>query len=341
MEYFITFKDKLEGKTLCLYLCFGLYPYMSLSFGIIINPHAKLNQGEKSKEVLDQINAIGQNHVIANITDDLTTLENVLRIYHDQKIQYLGISGGDGTVHNVISKWYEITKSPAPPILILRGGTMNIVADSLKIKGKPSKVFKKFFKIWQKENRIKTTSRKTLSINGKWGNIFGAGVATNFMDYYYSGGGMGAYKAAKTISKTMYDSFRKERPDSITRKTKATIYVEGKRLPLTEFMAVLSLTVRNLPLGFKPMYRAYEDEDRFHIYVNNMRASQLPFIIHNAFLGKPVKRNGHFDLLVKNITIQAEESIRYTIDGDMHEAKDGKIEINLGKNLQYGYLPSI
>lgn len=312
---------------------------MSVTFGVIINPHAKLNKGSKSKELAEDIRHIAGNNALVNITNDLENLKNVLQIYYDQKIEYLAVSGGDGTIHNVISSWYDVTQTVAPPVLILRGGTMNIVADSLRLKGKPAKIFKKFYRVWNKEDRIKTTFRKTLSINGKWGNIFGAGLATNFMDYYYSGGGMGPYKATKTISKTVYDSFRKERPDSITRKTKATIYVEGKRLPINEFMAVLSLTVRNLPLGFKPMYRAYEDENRFHIYVNNMPASKLPFIIHNAFLGKPVKKNGHFDLLVKDITIQSKEPIRYTIDGDMHEAKDGKIEICLGKNLQYGHFP--
>ncbi len=310
---------------------------MGIPFGVIINPYAKMNMGSRSREITGQISLLAGRDALVQTSRDIPSLEKILKQFQEKKIHYLAISGGDGTIHNVISSWIKVNECSPPPILVLRGGTMNIVADSLRIKGNPYKIFRRFYEIWQEDGDIVLTTRKTLSVNGHWGNIFGAGLATNFMDYYYSGGGMGAYKAAKTIGKTIFDSYRRERPDSITRKTPARIYVEGKRLPITEFMAILSLTVRNLPLGFRPMYRAYEDENRFHIYVNNMPASQLPLIIHNAFLGKPVKKNGHFDLLVKDILIESDVPIRYTIDGDMHEASDGRIAIELAKNLQYGH----
>ncbi|MCA9493964.1 MAG: diacylglycerol kinase, partial [Myxococcales bacterium] len=69
---------------------------------------------------------------------DLEALAHVLGDARASGVTRVAVHGGDGTLHRVLTAWYqEAPDAPMPEVAILRGGTMNIVADSVGVREKP------------------------------------------------------------------------------------------------------------------------------------------------------------------------------------------------------------
>src|SRR5690349_19758362 len=101
--------------------------------GIIANPHSKLNkQNPERHELLGYI--LGQQGQL-RLTESLEHLSKVAAEFHQKKIDILAINGGDGTISRTLTAIVnEYKGDPLPPIALLRGGTMNVLAQNLGVK---------------------------------------------------------------------------------------------------------------------------------------------------------------------------------------------------------------
>ena len=67
-------------------------------------------------------------------TETLDEVRGLAREFKEKGIDILGISGGDGTNHRTLSTFLEVYgETPLPKIALLRGGTMNNLANQLGI----------------------------------------------------------------------------------------------------------------------------------------------------------------------------------------------------------------
>src|SRR5687768_275022 len=104
--------------------------------GIITNPHSKLNKrNPRRAELLGYI--VGERGQL-EITNTLADLERVAHEFREKKIHTLAISGGDGTICRTLTALiHAYGEVPLPRVALLRGGTINVLANNLGIKGAP------------------------------------------------------------------------------------------------------------------------------------------------------------------------------------------------------------
>src|SRR3954470_14930223 len=102
--------------------------------GLITNPRSRVNQRDPGRA--RRLSYLVGSHGNAEATKSIDDLYRVCEEFKKERIDVLGISGGDGTLHHTLTAMLSTYgEQPMPMIAILRGGTMNTVANSLGIKG--------------------------------------------------------------------------------------------------------------------------------------------------------------------------------------------------------------
>ena len=139
--------------------------------GVIINPHAKIIR--KKKKHLELYKKLHGDHVDINITETLDDIVRVMNRFKEENISYLAIVGGDGSIHNVITKALNVySPGNVPDIVILKGGTMNNIARSLGLKGKGPEILKRLVNKIKEGKEIRILERDTMKIQGCYCFIF-------------------------------------------------------------------------------------------------------------------------------------------------------------------------
>ena len=152
--------------------------------GIIVNPHAK--KVRKGRVSIDDFVKYDSPDVLVRVTQTLDEVENILNDFKKQKVDYVGITGGDGSLHHVLSRMMKVYKEgELPPILILKGGTMDNVSRTIKLRGTGFKILKRLIKKIEQEKEIKTYRRDTLQIGDHYCFLFGNGFVANFLNDVY------------------------------------------------------------------------------------------------------------------------------------------------------------
>lgn len=291
------------------------------TIGIIINPNAKKNRKMKTN-IADLFRAIGGNLVEVRTTQSLDDIFTVAHEFKQKNIAYLGVCGGDGTLHHVLSRFIlTYRKADIPPIIILKGGTMDTISRSINLKGKGPEILKRLVENIRNGNSITTYYRNTMKIGDKYGFLFGLGITANFLVEYYRGGNTGPWKAVKvTIGGIIRGIFNAH--TGLFRRLPATVIIDGKELPFRDFLGILSATVENIGIGFKALYRAYERDFMFHVLATGMKPIEVVFHIWNLKTGKKIHHPLHFDDIASKITVRGPRTFQYMIDGDLYEATD-------------------
>jgi diacylglycerol kinase (ATP) len=110
-----------------------------LSIVVFVNPRSRANR--RDPRLADRFRHIlGETgRVLAPVSlDDLMEQAKALAL---DPPAVIGIHGGDGTLHRTVAALIQaFGERPLPPIAILAGGTMNVVARSLGFRTKPERL---------------------------------------------------------------------------------------------------------------------------------------------------------------------------------------------------------
>ena len=256
--------------------------------GIIHNPFAKGNLkrpwiGKKLANILEDVGVFRE-------TKDIHELPQVAQEFMDQGIEIMAVNGGDGTLHLALSAFAPVYgDKPMPKLLSLRGGTMNTVSNSLKIKGKTMKILEKAVQKYKAGEDFHEMDQHLIKVNEKYGFLTGAGVMANFLDAYYSGSTTGPWQATKMITRLVGSAFiGSEYSRALFAPAPMKITVDGKELDPDEFRMILGCTIVELGLGFKPTPRAYDKPGHFHFVAGTVKPISLATNIHNIYMGKDI-----------------------------------------------------
>jgi len=293
------------------------------TLGIIHNPFAKGNLkrpwiGEKIRKVVDEVGFVRE-------TRNVNELPEVAREFKEQGVDIMAVNGGDGTLHMAISAFVPVYgDTPLPKLMSLRGGTMNTMSNSLKIKGKTLSIIKKAVKHIKEGGTFNEMQQHLLKINDSYGFMSGAGIIANFLDAYYSGTSTGPWQAAKLLGKGVAGApFRSNFVRQIFRSAPLRVVADGHELDPHEYTIVLACTIRELGLGFTPTPRAYDYPDRFHLLAGTIRPSQVVVRLPQIWLGKDlVHPNLHVTAPVQQAVVEPREHIRYMIDGELYDSEE-------------------
>jgi len=297
--------------------------------GLITNPRSRVNRRDPSR--IRRLGYLIGAHGQAQATRSLDDLHRACEDFHKERIDVLGISGGDGTMHHTLTAMIRAYgDDPLPPVAILRGGTMNTVATSLGIRGETPRLL---FELIDKHSRgvpFDTFTRRLLRIGDAFGFIFGNGLIYNFLEAYYEGGNPSPAVAARLVAAGSASALvGGALARRLYRRVQAQVTVDGEPWARHDFGVIAAAVVEQIGLGFKPFYRLHDRPDHFQIL--GIHTDVVGFIseLPRIFAGQPMRRDKVIDSLAQHVVMESDEEIGYTVDGDTYVAK-GRLEMRLG-----------
>jgi diacylglycerol kinase (ATP) len=331
--------------------------------GVVLNPKSRRNLRDPGA-ALRLARKLGDHGVVRSV-HSIDELHRTAEDFKRLDIDVLGISGGDGTNHVTITGFLDVYApdikrhaeevSPLPQIAFLRGGTMNTVANSFGIrKGRPEGLLSRLIRAYAEratlplanvERRVMriqpTESREGQAARANYGFIFGTGVVYGYLAEYYRDGEPSPVVAAKTLARAVGSTL--VRGEMIRRMAKpfrgSVSFDDGTSWPERDYLTVVGGTIDQIGLGFRPFYRATEREGAFHLLGIYGSAFQVVCDLPRIQRAKPMSDGRTYEATPERATLRsADGTMRYTIDGDLHE-QAGDLVISTGPKVKIVVVP--
>jgi len=301
--------------------------------GVIFNPYAGKNK--KNPGLEEELKRILGDRGLFVRTDDKEALASAAADFLKEDIDIIAISGGDGTLHQVISAMAKAYGShPLPKLGSLRCGTMNTVSNSLKLKGRSTEILAHIVQKYAAGQTFDVFAQPTMKVNDKSGFLTGAGIIARFLQLYYTAEKPGPVHAAAMICHAVFSTiFRTEYNKRLFHHIRCRITVDGRQLPQDEYLFVLGCTVRELGLGFVPTPRAYEKPGHFHLLAGSMTAANLVPKLPAIWLGRDIVHPRlYYNGIAAEMLIEPLEQIPWMIDGDVYTT-DQPLRFSVGPTI--------
>lgn len=303
--------------------------------GIIVNPHSRGHRLDPTKA--ERLGFIVGDKGSCHTTRDLNEVEELAREFKEHKIEILGISGGDGTNHVTLTTFLKVYgEETLPKIAILRGGTMNNLANCLNIRGTPEKILSNLIIKYHEDTGFEETEIDLLKISGAYGFIFGMGMVSRFIEKYnhHKNGDPTPWYALKLISQTALSAlFNTKFSLAMNEPFDAKVTVDGKLVPFKNYTMILAGSMEELGFGFKPLHKARKNPGKFHLIGISTTPRKLLYTLPHAFFSITPKSEDYIEFLGSKVVIELDRPHNYTIDGDTPELSN-KIEISVGPRLR-------
>jgi diacylglycerol kinase (ATP) len=312
--------------------------------GVVLNPRSRRNlrdprAADRLARRLGDVGVVRQ----ANSIDELYRIAEDFR---HADIDVLAISGGDGTNHVTLTGFLDVYAGHTmPQVALLRGGTMNTVANSVGVRhGRPEGLLGRLLRDYaqQASMPLENVERNVMRIaptdgtKAHYGFLFGTGVVSGFLAEYYAGGDPTPLVAAKVLARGVGSAMIGGQ--TIRRMAKpfrgSVKLGDGTSWEERDYLAVAAGTIAHIGLNFKPFHRYDELPGRFHML--GIHTSPWSFVkdMPRIHRGEPMRPGKTFDAILKRAVVRsADGHMRYMIDGDLHEAR-GDIELAIGPKVK-------
>ncbi|HSO34818.1 MAG TPA: diacylglycerol kinase family protein [Labilithrix sp.] len=261
------------------------------------------------------------------------------------------LAGGDGSymagVTALARAFREAGRGPEalPAIALAPGGTVSTVARNWGFKGgglfsgggDAARYAARLLDA-ASAGRAELTRRPTLQVVDdtatRVGFIVGAGLVSRFFEVYDDDGARGYGGAAKIVARIFAGSFAGGRlARRVLTPVPCSLEVDGVPASFDAASLVCASVVKNLGIGMRLLYRAGDEQHRFHIVASALGPSllgpQLPLVL----AGQPLLGRGRVDALAKHVTLRfPERDGAYVLDGELVRAEH--VEITPGPVLR-------
>lgn len=289
--------------------------------GIVNNPLSRRNRRhpEVARRLRDLLGDDGE--VVDASTPE--ELERAVERLRAARIDVLGIAGGDGTGHMVLTAFARtLDGAPLPSLLLLRAGTMNTVAHGHRIRGTPERILREVLQRRRHGLPLRTAARDLLAVEAdggpaRHGFIFGTGVVVTFLEAYYATGRPSPLTAALLLARAIGSSLvRGELARGLSRREPIRVSTDGDEWPDASYLAVLAGTTPDLGFGFQVFSRCAEQPGSFHAVGVTATPLQIALALPRIRAGRPWRRRHAQDEVARDLRLEG-EGLRYTVDGDM------------------------
>jgi diacylglycerol kinase (ATP) len=320
--------------------------------GVVLNPRSRRNLRDPAAATR-LARKLGDHGVVRQAR----TIDELYRIAEDFRrddIDVLAISGGDGTNHVTLTGFLSVYRgNTMPQVALLRGGTMNTVANSVGVRhGKPEGLLGRLIRAYAESAIVplENVERHVMHIgpvgstggdgSGHYGFLFGTGVVHGFLAEYYKMGGdePTPLVAAKTLARGIGSALvGGETIRRMAAPFRGSVLLEdGVSWEERDYLAVAAGTIAHIGLNFKPFHRYEERPARFHIL--GIHTSPLGFVtdlprIHRMEPMRPGKAHDAISARAVVRAAQGDAHMRYMIDGDLHEGPR-EIELTIGPRVK-------
>lgn len=304
------------------------------NIGIIINPNAKkIRTGTIS---IRDFKKFDSSIIFTECTSSVEDIDRIIAIFKNKKIESIGVVGGDGTLHNVVTsaiKCYGAEK--IPPFLVFKGGTMDNVARSIGNDGNAMSVLERLQAAMKSNRELNFSCRDTIRVGSRYCFLFGAGFVTNFLDEAYGGVEKGLKQNLKTIFKAVRHAVIDYGDISMFRPLYAKVKADGKELSVTRLTGILSGTVEHIGMGFTPLSRSMEKSGMQHAIITGAPPGFVVRNIRSLKIGRKINHPLHFDDVISSMEIISPGSFKYTMDGDLYSAETGSLTVAMGPQIKF------
>lgn len=307
------------------------------AIGLLINPRAKRHRNDTGG-ALRMARILGDRGVVGECHDQ----DDLLRVAEDfkrQGVTILAMGGGDGTTGYSLTGFREVYRDEQlPKVALLRGGTMNTVANSIGIpRGQPDDLLRGLVRKVGRCRAVPTVEWSTMLVNGRCSFLAGAGVVHAWLAEYYALGQpyptrwTAVETFARSVGSTLVQGPMLRR---LSRRLRAVVTIDGERWPEEDWFTVAAGTVTQIGLGFRSFPRAEERPDTFHLLGIHGSAIDFTRNLPRVRLGKLIAASTARQVLATHVVVEpAEERIGFMTDGDLGES-EGPLTLTVGPRIR-------
>ena len=302
--------------------------------GIITNPHSKLNKKDPDRP--KYLSYIAGEKGKLEITQDLKQLSIVAEKFVEKKPEIIAINGGDGTISRTLTALIDAyPKGTLPPIAILRGGTINMLASNLKIRGGTEYLLYQLMERYSTGETLKTRKVSTIEVEGKFGFLYADFTCTYFLEKFYDNktGPLGSLSLLIKVllSRFFYPKFFQK----IVPMNPIIIQADGKLCFSGHSISNLISTVPKMPLG--PMlFPNTREGGKMEMRSFMMTPKQAFWKVPIYSLFQPQKQRHDLpSYLGDSFTVESKTSIPYTLDGEIFHSTNPQLTVNRGPEIEF------
>ena len=301
--------------------------------GIVLNPHSRSNKRNPGRA--HRLGFIVGDKGSCHITDEISQIRQLAETFKQREVEILGISGGDGTYHHTLTTFIDVYgTTPLPKICFLRGGTMNLIANNLGIKGTPESILSRLIYQYHQDIPFQTVPLSVLKINEDYGCVFSVGMLHNFVKIFYQTKNPTRWDAVCLLIKgTLLALLNTKWAGELCRRFDATVTVDGKPWPFKNYVDVFGGTVKSIGLGFRPFYRLKNNPGHFQLLGFSAQPRSIVWRFPRLLMGKPTGSEDFIDGLAQTVTIEFAKPQGYFVDGEMYEPTQ-RIAITMGPKIE-------
>jgi diacylglycerol kinase family enzyme len=288
--------------------------------GIIINPNAKKFRTKKSS--LKSYTSINSDLLTIRATESADDIAAIIHEFKKDKCSYIGVAGGDGTLHLAVTELIKIyDPGKVPPLLILREGTMDNVARTIKLNGRGPDLIRRL--LWAIENnkKIEIHSRDTIKIDDRYCFLFGTGIVANFLNEVYSGKEKGLVRNIQVAFSAFAEGIRNEQNGRIFSWMDGEIHVDNEMIKINPVNGILAGTVEHIGMGFSPLITAGTVNNTFQLLITAMSPLKLLKNLNKIRTGQIIDDEGYLNTSCRKLKLIYNSDFDYTMDGDMYRAE--------------------
>jgi diacylglycerol kinase (ATP) len=302
--------------------------------GVVLNPTSRQNL--RDPQAATRLARRLGDHGVVRAARSIDELYRIAEDFRRDDIDVLAISGGDGTNHVTLTGFLDVYAGDTmPQVALLRGGTMNTVANSVGVgHGRPEGLLGRLLRDYAQRAimPLENVERHVMRIEpagraggrAHYGFLFGTGVVAGYLAEYYRDGQPTPLVAAQTLARAIGSAFvGGEMIRRMARPFRGTVtFDEGASWEARDYLAIAAGTIAHIGLNFKPFHRYDERPGCFHVL--GIHASPVAFVrelprIHRC---EPMRPGRAYDALSARMIVRSVEgAMKYMIDGDLHEAE--------------------
>jgi Diacylglycerol kinase catalytic domain len=322
-----------------------ILPSSFLGIAVLTNVEAGKNRCGRYKSYgIPQI--VGDNGLVVE-TETMEEIDGAIERILSKKERLICLNGGDGTVQRALSHLmnnFAEDEEKIPILYPLRGGTMNLLADHLKIKGTTPELLQRALATARSGGELPFMEVPTLRVvretagvqEKEYGFFFGNGALYRFHRIYYRETNGGPLAAAGLFVKCVFGGATKRTHyKDIFGVTPAKVVIDDFEMPADEVTVVLALIFKAVVLTFDA-FRDVGGGD-FYVLATSVPifklARSLPKILWAKGAEPPYPEEIFYNRKAKRVSIQCREG--YSLDGEVFELEEPyNVTIDLGPKVK-------
>jgi hypothetical protein len=318
---------------------------MSHRIGIISNPYARLVR--KNPNANRELQSLLSGKGLFSVTRTPEEVAETLHNFKKQGVGCVGIVGGDGSINLILTELLKLhSPESLPNILVLGGGTANVLALNLGLNHSPTKVMSDFLDVnGTAPNRLTPISIPSLQVDGRTGFLFANGVAARFLDLFYQNKGSttdAAFLLARAalqnaVANPKIQSAEAQQLASLAKATPMALAASPKIEEWAQknprLSCVFVSTLKFMGFGV-PLFHQL-DGIRAELFATSLENQALVWQLTRAFFHRPLQHPSIIHDLVSDVKVTTSPHDRYTIDGELFDAQKESVMIKTGQKFTF------